>query len=142
MPSAVAVHPPRSPLHPAGPKLAALAAVVATALAAVPLWTAFRPADTVDLTVHNPGRREVHLTVRGPDDDAVLPVGRVEPDERYRFHEVLDLGDTWVVAFDSAGVPAGELTLTRDELAHADWTIEVPPAVDQQLADRGVAPSP
>jgi hypothetical protein len=119
------------------------AAVVAVVSAGVlvALWGAFQPPATVDLEITNSANRRIHVSVQAPGDRTVLGVGSVAPGESYRFLEVLDQGDHWLVIFESAGVDGGVLHLSRAQLVAADWVIEVPDEVDRRLAADGVGPS-
>jgi hypothetical protein len=47
--------------------------------------------------------------------------------------DVIDMHDTWVFRFTHEGVDAGEVEVSRDQLAHNGWKVEVPARVAQQL---------
>ena len=114
---------------------------VVSALVLLVLWGAFQPPSTVDLEITNSTDRRIHVSVQAPGDRTVLGVGSVAPGESYRFLEVLDQGDHWLVIFESAGVEGGVLHLSHAQLVAADWVIEVPDEVDRRLAADGVGPS-
>ncbi len=141
MPASTTLRPHRSRSRARRAPLVAVAAIAALA-AAVPLWFAFRPATTVDLEVANPTDRRIHVTVRSADEHSVIALGSVGPDSSYRFHEVLDQGDDWVITFDAGGVAGGEVEASATELEDAGWSVEIPDRIGDTLADAGIPASP
>jgi hypothetical protein len=141
MPAPTTVRPHRSSSRARRAPLVGLLAAAGVA-AAVPLWFAFRPPATVDLEVANPTDRRVDVSVRSADEEAIVQVGSVAPGDTYRFHEVLDQGEDWVITFTAGGTMGGSVEATAGDLDADDWSVEVPAEVEQQLAAAGVPPSP
>jgi hypothetical protein len=143
MPSAVVLQPGRpAPTDRLNRWMPALIAITTGALVLAALWGPFDTPPTVDLEIVNGTGRDIHVSVRGPGDHGVVRIGTVGADQTYRFGEVVEHGDTWVVIFSSAGVDGGELSLTRAELDDLGWTVTVPAEVDRELARAGVPESP
>ena len=93
------------------------------------------------LTVHNPTPYMINVDVTGAERDGWLDVG-VFPRERSRtVEELVDQGRQWVVRFSYGGVEAGELTVSRDQLARDNWTITIPSAVGESLRQAGLSES-
>lgn len=117
---------------------AALAALVAV------LLTSGLTADpaTVDrVTVVNPYPYQLAIDVAGAGERSTMAVGTVERERRAVFERVVDQGDVWVFRFSYAGAVAGEVTVERDELRRANWTIETPAGTEARLRGAGLAPS-
>lgn len=143
MPSAVVLQPGRfAPTDRLNRWMPALIVITAGAVVLAALWAPFDTPPTVDLEIVNETRRDIHVSVRGAGERGVVGIGTVGADQTYRFGEVVEHGDRWVVFFSSAGVHGGELNLTRQELADRGWTITVPSEVDRELARADVPVSP
>ena len=118
-------------------------AVVACLVSLAVCTPLFRVPATVDrLAFTNPTAYDVQVAVSATGDDRTLDVLSVEHGAEYVVDDVIDQGDSWTFRFRSQGRDAGELTLTRDELAEADWTVAVPAAVEDRLVEAGAHPSP
>lgn len=87
------------------------------------------PPSTVDLVIANESDREVTVVLAGSAGSPVLPVATVDAGEERPIQEVLDQGGSWLVTFEAAGEPAGELEVSRSELADQGFRIVVPPTV-------------
>lgn len=98
-------------------------------LAAVAAGELLDPPSTVDLVIANESDRDVTVILAGPEGSPVLPVATVDAGEERTVEEVLDQGGTWVVTFRVAGEPAGELEVTREELAERGFQVVVPATV-------------
>ena len=120
----------------------AVAAAIAPLIAVV--MTAAITADpgTVDrITVANAHPYQLAIDVSAAGERATLAVGTVERERRAVFEEIVDQGERWVFRFSYGGASAGELTITRDELRRANWTIGTPPDAEARLRAAGLAPS-
>jgi hypothetical protein len=65
--------------------------------------------------------------------DGWLPLSVATAGSTAATREVIDMHDTWVFRFSHEGVVAGELRVSRDDLARNGWTVRVPERVAQQL---------
>ena len=119
----------------AGWAVAGAAAMLAAAVAGELL----DPPSTVDLVIANESGQEVTVVVAGREGDPQLPVATVDVGEERPVAEVLDQGRTWLITFRSAGETAGELEVSRSELAEQGFRIVVPATVGD---DAGPGPAP
>lgn len=96
-----------------------------------------RTPDMVRFTVDNklPWRAEV--SARPADSSSWTGAGAVWRDGRLDFLEFPDQGTDWVIRFSYAG-ESEEVEVTRDQLAAADWTVEVPESLAARLEAAGV----
>ncbi len=135
------IRPPNRPAFPA--RLTALvAAGVVAATGTVMLLLALEGPSFVDeVNVVNGTVYRFNVAVAGPDDDGVVELGALGRDDQNRFQAVLDQGDVWVFSFSYGGVDGGEVSVTRDELEAAGWTLDVPAAAEERLRQSGVTPS-
>lgn len=119
------------------PRAVALVAVAA-ALGLGAAWVEPTPATIPAVVVDNPGGRSVTAVVRAADrrDAATLALGQVPAEGRAVFHDVLDLGDEWMVMLSYGPVSAGELRVERGDL-EAGWA--VPEAVATHFERRAQA---
>ena len=97
------------------------------------------PVPTIErVVIVNPTAYDVHVDVRGKDRPGWSGLGNARHNAETPFHEVVDQGDTWVVRFGYGGEEAGEITLSRRELADNGWRIDVPEEVARRLAEHGI----
>jgi hypothetical protein len=121
-----------------------LPAVFVGALLAVLFSLAFvilRTPHTVGLTVDNPLPWRAEVSARPAASGSWTGVGAVSRDDRLRALEYPDQGAEWVFRFSYAG-QSEEVEMTRDQLAAADWTVEVPPALGDRLELAGIPETP
>lgn len=116
------------------------AAGVVALLAAAGAGELLDPPPTVDLVIANESDQDVTVVLAGPEGSPVLPVATVDAGEERTVEEVLDQGRSWVVTFRVAGEPAGELEVSREELAGRGFQVVVPATVGSG-ADPGPAPA-
>jgi hypothetical protein len=100
------------------------------------------PARIDHLTVANPTPYDVSVAVAPDAGGSWLPFAAVDVGTTREFRDVLDQGDTWVFRFRAQGQAAGDLSVSRADLAAAGWEITVPKAVVTQLRQLDVPPSP
>ena len=93
------------------------------------------------LTVHNPTPYMVIVDVTGAKRDGWLDVGSFPRERQRTVEELADQGRQWVFRFSYGGVDAGELVVTRDQLARDGWKITVPPGVGERLREAGLSES-
>jgi hypothetical protein len=124
-------------------RLDALAIVIAiAAVLIVGIFLLDGPARVKHLTVDNPTDYDVSIQLASSPDGAWLPFAVLGLHATREFHDVVDQGDTWVFRFRAQGQDAGDLTISRDDLAAAGWQVTVPANVTTQLQQLGVPTSP
>lgn len=96
------------------------------------------PAVVERVSVENRSGYDIHIEVAGDDRGGSLPLGVALQHCTTAFDLVIDQGSTWRVSFRSQGVDAGQITVPRDELRSADWTIQIPDAVGAGLTEQQV----
>lgn len=100
------------------------------------------PARVSRVTIDNPTDYEVSIQLAPSTDGAWLPLAVLGLHATREFHDVVDQGDTWVFRFRAQGQDAGDLTISRGDLAAAGWQITVPASVTTRLQQLGVPTSP
>lgn len=137
----VLTHPPSSPVRLARIGAVILAAVIG--LAALISVTRLVEPDVsyVRITVENPLPYLVNVDVTGVSRDGWLALASVERGRTRVVEEVLDQGEEWVFRFSYGGVQAGEVVMSRDQLASENWRITVPTAVADRLRYAGLGES-
>jgi hypothetical protein len=109
----------------------------------VALFACSGPVPTVDrVVVVNRTAYDVNVEVRANDDSGWTEVGQARHDAETLFQEVVDQGATWIVHLHYGGKDAGEITLSRRQLADNRWRIDVPEDVARRLAEQGISPPP
>ncbi len=93
------------------------------------------------VTVENPSPYIINIEVTGAERDGWFDVGRVRRENRQTFEHTPDPGDQWVFRFSYGGVDAGELTVSRDQLARDGWRITVPSEAAERLREAGIPES-
>ena len=124
-----------------------IALVIAAAIAGLALVrvasVAMETPDSVDrITIVNETDYGVDVDLRSAPDDSRLLLGRALPGADAARNQVLDAGDVWIFSFLRAGVDAGEVQLTRDQLEAADWRVSVPDEVVAAIEEAGQNPYP
>ena len=98
--------------------------------------------DTVNrVTIKNRSEFDVNVDATNASHDGWTPVGIALAHADTDMREIVDHGDVWVFRFTGQGHDAGELRVTRSDLAAAGWVLEVPDSVGQRLRDAGVTAS-
>jgi hypothetical protein len=93
------------------------------------------------LTVANQTLFHINVDLADSDRDRWFQLGTVSRETDGVLEEIPDMGGTWVFRFSYAGVPAGELVLSRPALVEAGWAFAVPADVGARLAGAGLSPS-
>lgn len=120
------------------------AAIVIGACVALLLMTRllFQDPTFVDrLSVTNRSGYDVRVEVAAPDGTDWMPLRVAVQHCTTSIQLVIDPGSTWRFRFHAQGVDGGEEIVTRAELERAGWTLQIPDAVESQLATRA-APLP
>lgn len=93
------------------------------------------------VTVENPSPYIINIEVTSAKRDGWFDVGSVRRENRRTFEQTPDPGDQWVFRFSYGGVDAGELTVSRDQLAQDGWRIVVPAEAAERLRAAGLSES-
>jgi len=102
-------------------------------------FTLFRDPTFVDtVRVDNPTGYVIHVELGTPESGSRLLLGPAVQSCVSDFHAVIEQGSTWVVSLRTQGRAAGELTVTRDELARDNWTIRIPASLTGELQAESV----
>ncbi len=93
------------------------------------------------LTVENPLPYMINVDVTSAERDGWLDAGTVRRESRKTVEELADPGNQWVFRFSYGGVEAGELIVSRDQLAQDGWKITVPAEAAERLRRAGLRES-
>ncbi len=100
------------------------------------------PERVARLRFDNPSEYDIHVAVTASPDGGLLPLGVAVQRCSTDFHEVIDVGPTWIVRFATQGEDAGAMTLDRDQVVRDGWTIRIPDDVVSGLRASGVPAPP
>jgi hypothetical protein len=124
------------------PPLPLIAIVVVGALLCFAMTFALRdPSFVPRVTVENPSRFDVNVSVRPEGDSARLILATVAPTASATNLDVLDQGDEWMFSFSSGGIDGGTLRVSRAKLAADGWRVEIPDSVIERLQSGTFAPA-
>ena len=94
---------------------------------------------TVDhVTIKNGTEFDLNIDATSASHDGWTPVGIALAHADTNMREIIDHGDVWIFRFSGQGHDAGQLRITRSDLAASNWSLTVPASVAQQLRDAGV----
>jgi hypothetical protein len=93
------------------------------------------------LTVENSTPYVINVEVTAAGDDTWLDVGSFRREGRRTVEELADQGARWAFRFSYGGVVAGQVSVTRGQLASDGWTLSVPAAVADRLRAEGLPES-
>jgi len=96
------------------------------------------PATVGHVTIKNGSEFDLNIDATSASHDGWTPVGIALAHADTDMRDVIDHGDVWVFRFTGQGHDAGELRITRADLAASNWSLTVPASVAQQLRDAGV----
>jgi hypothetical protein len=96
------------------------------------------PATVDHVTIKNGSEFDLNIDATSASHDGWTPVGIALAHADTDMRDVIDHGDVWVFRFTGQGHDAGELRITRADLAASNWSLTVPASVAQQLRDAGV----
>jgi len=96
------------------------------------------PATVGHVTIKNGSEFDLNIDATSASHDGWTPVGIALAHADTDMRDVIDHGDVWVFRFTGQGHDAGELRITRADLAASNWALTVPASVAQQLRDAGV----
>ncbi|MGZ8735162.1 MAG: hypothetical protein ACXW1M_08245 [Acidimicrobiia bacterium] len=135
---------PRAHLRPPGNRgliLRVVAVGIVFAFVLVGITTLTRGPAFVDrLTVVNPTRMPVEVSVAAPGSDDRLDIGAVAPRSRATFEDVVDMGDDWEMQLVANGRAEVRTTVSRAELIDGSWTFTVSEGLQSELTSRGGIP--
>jgi hypothetical protein len=94
------------------------------------------------LRIENTTEFGVEVDVRGDADDGGVLLGYALPTTTTTKQSVVDVGDVWIFTFERGGVSAGDLTISRHDLARRGWRVAVPASVEERLIESGQVPFP
>jgi hypothetical protein len=124
------------------PPLPLIALFVVGALLCVAMAFALQDPEVVPrVTVANPSRLDVNVSVRPEGDSSRLILATVSPTTTATNLDVLEQGDEWVFSFSSGGVDGGTLRVSRAKLAADGWRVEIPQSVIQRLQSGTFVPA-
>jgi hypothetical protein len=90
-------------------------------------------------TVRVDNQASLPLQVDAVDSAGRLGMGEAGPRATASFDEVVDLGRTWTFVVTYGGREVSRQTITGEELAGRDWTIQIPAAATAALERQGSA---
>jgi hypothetical protein len=93
------------------------------------------------ITFDNPTPYNLSVEVSN-GSDGWLPLGSVEPRRATSVGEIYDIGDVWNVRVSTQGETVGRFRVTRDQLEHANWHVEIPRRIGNDLEAAAVPPQP
>jgi hypothetical protein len=96
------------------------------------------PATVDHVTIKNGTEFDLNIDATSASHDGWTPVGIALAHADTDMRDIIDHGDVWVFRFTGQGRDAGELRITRSDLAASNWSLTVPASVAQQLRDDGV----
>ena len=130
-----AVQSPPAPLTERRPVVEWVALLVVIGLLVVTMVQLVRgPRFVHHVTVTNRSTTlPIDTDVTGAGRDGWLAVAIARPGERVTTRDVVDQGDTWVFRFRAGGHEGGQVHVSRERLARAGWTIEIPDRIIDRL---------
>jgi hypothetical protein len=93
------------------------------------------------LMIVNPHDWFANVEVSRGGGGSWMPLPGVDRQGTRQLQEVFDQGSTWRFRFSYATVDGAEVTISRNDLAAANWTIRVPDQFAQRLQQAAMAPS-
>jgi hypothetical protein len=92
------------------------------------------------LTIVNRTRYDLEVKLSDVKKESWLILGRTNHGSSTVDEMVTDVGPTWVFRFHYAGRDVGEVTVDRDELRRARWSLEVPSEIADRMQEFGFEP--
>jgi hypothetical protein len=133
--------PPASPAR-AKPGRALLPGLIALLAVYVLLAQTLRiPAVVPRLTVVNPHDWWATVDVTDGGRHGWVRLLGVDRNDSRELREVFDQGERWVFRFSYGYIDGGEMSLTREQLAAANWTVTIPDAFADRMRAAAVPPS-
>lgn len=99
------------------------------------------PSSVEQVSIVNRSEYTVTVDVRG-DGGGWMSLNTIGEESTKTTADVLDQGDVWTFRFRAQGHHAGEVAVTRADLADAGWSLAVPDHVVAHLRRVGAPPSP
>lgn len=114
-------------------------AILVVILALVPLLRS--PSLVPRVTLANPSVYQVNVEATGAANDGWDDLGAVPRERELTLEGVPDEGRTWTFRFSSGGVTGAEMTISRADLEHDHWRVNIPAGITEPLQDAGLPPS-
>ena len=105
------------------------AVLVAVAALVASTWLLALPSVVDHVTVENPTRYDVSVSVTAAKRDGWMAVGIAPPRATTTFDQIVDHGDVWIFRFSAEGRGV-EVQLTRQQLEDGQWQVPVPAALN------------
>jgi hypothetical protein len=115
------------------------AAILIVVLALVPLLRT--PSLVSQVTLVNPTVYQVNVEATGSANDGWDDLGGVPREGEVVVEGVVNEGGRWTFRFTAGGVYAAEMTLSRADLEHDNWRVNIPVGIAVPLQDAGLSPS-
>lgn len=86
----------------------------------------------------------VHLSIDSTNDgrDGWVSLATARRRSTTALEETFDQGDVWIFRFAGQGRDAGELQISRRDLERANWTVQIPERIAEELRAKGAPPNP
>jgi hypothetical protein len=124
------------------PSVAMITLAIIGALLCAGMAYALRNPDVVSrVTIDNPSRIPVNVSVRPSTDGARLILSTVPAHSRATDLDVLDQGEEWIFSFSSGGVDGGTVRVSRAKLAADGWRLAIPNDVIARLQSNSFVPA-
>jgi hypothetical protein len=116
---------------------------VAIAIVVVLAATAMRgPKFVSSVTIDNPSPYVVTVDAAPANSSEYTELSAISPNTTTSVSQVVDQGGTWVFRVSSAGVNGGAFTISRSDLARADWKVTIPASIIAYLRAHNVVDAP
>jgi hypothetical protein len=100
------------------------------------------PHDVARLTVDNPTDYAMLVEVSGGQGDGWLPIGTIDRRGPTTFAQLYDVGKVWRFRVSAQTENGGTFSVSRAQLARANWRVRIPDRVGDDLRANGVAEQP
>lgn len=124
-----------------GGSLAERRAALFCALLLLTLTACDRVSYVETLTIENPTDYDLLVNVRGNESSGVLGLGVVHKRATEERGQVIDMGPVWVYEFRYQGLDAGQVRVSRRDLANQGWRFVIPEEIGTRLQELGLPPS-
>lgn len=137
---------PRRPLtrpvmSPSVPAVAAVLVLLELVLGSL-LVILESPSFVPRVTFVNPSEYDLSIDSTNDGRDGWVSLVTARRRSTTVLEETFDQGDVWIFRFAGQGRDAGELQTSRRDLERANWTVQVPERIAEELRARGAPPNP
>jgi hypothetical protein len=102
---------------------------------------AFQPNYINTISFENPSAYDLNIDVSDAGRTGWMAVTTARRNRTTVAQDVYDIGNNWVFRFTAQGQEAGEVRVTRADLAGDGWHVRIPEGIGAQLRAKG-APEP